>query len=150
MRQDMVSDLISDVAKCLLLPALLVSGLAGCAARTSAPQPVSPSLAASLASVGSNGGVNTGGGPESIGVGVARQVRLVSGDGQTVSTSTGPGSGSQDLGILGPAVEALRADMWSRGQLAPGVTRLPAAPNEPGHGVDTSATGTSLFPRSAD
>ena len=141
------------VAACwlLLLPALL-AGLAGCAARASAPQPVSPSLAASLQSMGSNGGVNTGGGPESVGVGVARQVQLVSGDGQRVGTSAGASSSAaQNLGILGPAVEALRADLRARGRLAPGVTGVPAAPNEPGRGVDTGPTGTeSAFPRGAD
>ena len=131
-----------------LLLALLT--LAGCAARTSAPPAVNPSLAASLATTGSNGGVNTGGGPESIGVGVARQVRLVSGDGVAVGTSAGPGTSALNLGILGPAVEALRADARARQRLAPGVTGVPAAPHEPGRGVDTSAADTPLFPRGSD
>lgn len=139
-----------SVRRAGLSAAAALLALAGCAARTSAPPPVSPSLAASLAATGSSGGVNTGGGPESIGVGVARQVRLVSGDGQTVGASTGSASPAQDLGILGPAVEALRVDMRSRGQLAPGVTSVPPAPNEPGRGIDTRAAGTPLFPRGAD
>ena len=139
-----------DVRRAGLSAATALLTLAGCAARTSAPPPVSASMAASLASVGSGGGVNTGGGPESIGVGVARQVQLVSGDGQKVGTAAGPASAAQNLGILGPAVEALRADMRSRGQLAPGVTSLPPVPNEPGQGVDTRAAGAPQFPRGAD
>ncbi len=129
---------------------LMLLTLTGCAARTSAPPAVSPALAASLAATGSNGGVNTGGGPESIGVGVARQVRLVSGDGALVGTSSGPDTSALNLGILGPAVEALRADARARERLAPGVTGVPAAPHEPGFGVDTSAAGAPMFPRGAN
>ncbi len=134
-------------------PAALVLALltlAGCAARTNAPPAVHPAVAASLAAAGSNGGVNTGGGPESIGVGVARQMRLVSGDGALVGTSAGPGTSALNLGILGPAVEALRADARARERLAPGVTGVPVAPHEPGRGVDTSAAGAPLFRRGAE
>ncbi len=130
--------------------ALALLTLAGCAARTSAPPTVSPALAASLAATGSNGGVNTGGGPESIGVGVARQVRLVSGDGVAVGTSAGPGTSALNLGILGPAVEALRADARVRAGLAPGIAGVSPTPYEPGRGVDTRAVGAPVFPRGAD
>lgn len=71
----------------LLVTAMQLSLLAGCASGPRAPTFAPPSAAARNLPlfVGSHGGINTGGGPISVGVGVARQTQLVSGSGIRVS-----------------------------------------------------------------
>lgn len=108
----------------------------GCSTSTAPRLPVFAPVVQSLPLRVDNGGINTGGGPVAIGIGVTRQVQLVSGDGSRVGTGVTPAT----PGVVAGSAGTLR--YYAPGTVARFTSGTPAASVNrppPGRGVETSS-----------